>query len=235
MNHSLITSHMLEKPSSKILIEEEDSQQGPKMKNILTLKVSVTLKKLITLDEVNPQFEGTINFEEISCKVSQTEYSQIIKVVSYFLLYQARMKEFFQENELQNYKPKAGKEILSMMKQAYQTQEAKNYMKRCIREYMGWVFKSAREKVIKNKFIELVCSIPKKITAEAIFKNAPLVRIIQKTDNDRLKDWLFLALLSRTENEEKSPFVLKKNTDLLESTRKAFSKLGSIERLHKVK
>lgn len=71
-NHSLITSFMLTKPTSKQLIEEEVvNENGFRLKYIFTLNIFVTLKKLIVQNGIDPEIEGSINIEETNCKVSQ--------------------------------------------------------------------------------------------------------------------------------------------------------------------
>jgi len=69
-----------------------------------------------------------------------------MQLVQSSLAYQAQWKTIQQINELQNYKLKSAREILSMMKAkryAHQGDESQ-YTTKYVRWYLTWVFRSVR-------------------------------------------------------------------------------------------
>ena len=68
-------------------------------------------------------------------------------------------------------------------------------LKNTCTKYLSWVFRHAREEVIKRRFIRE--AIKKEITVQNVKKNVKLMLIMEKIENDKLKYWLLISLYYR--------------------------------------
>lgn len=174
----------------------------PRLRYLININMSCSMKKYLAVDDYQyPEYSCEVNFHEIECKVTHDQYSQIIQLVQSFLAYQAQWKTIQQMAELQNYKLKSGREILNMMRAKRYTHQGdeSQYTSKYVQSYLSWVFRSVRERYIMRKFIVLVMRKP--ITFDNIMKSPPLRRIIGKTEGERIKQWLFIAMRFKIDYE----------------------------------
>jgi hypothetical protein len=94
--------------------------------------------------------------------------------------------------------------MMRAKKYAHQGDETQ-YTTKYLRSYLSWVFRSVRERFIMKKFISLV--IRKPITYENIINNSELRRIIFKTESEKIKQWLQIALKFKTDYEREAPKI----------------------------
>lgn len=71
----------------------------------------------------------------------------------------------------------------------------KETLKRNCRKYMGWVFKQTYEEVLKRTFLRE--AVKKEVTLKHLLANEKTKAIITKTDNEKLRLWVLIALYYR--------------------------------------
>jgi hypothetical protein len=141
------------------------------------------------------------------------QYYDLLDVANSFSEYQRSYQYLLSKWQLSNHKEKKAREVMDLLKKKKTMStgpKEQQMIKRTCSRYLGWIFRHTFEEALKRRFIREATK--KEITLKNLQSNPKLHAIMLKVENDKLKQWLLIALHCRRRYEDKVGVLFRSTT-----------------------